>query len=73
MAMTGHRRLLAAVLIRATEDALGTDPEMAAEARRWLRMAGADLAEQLDVLPERVAAWVGELPDLPYEQLMLFD
>ena len=69
----GQRRLLAAMLIRATEDALGTDPEMAAEARRWLRAAGAGLAEQLDIPPERVVAWVGRLSTLPYEQLTLFE
>jgi hypothetical protein len=63
------RRLAAAMLLTAVEDAQSDDPALAAEARRWLSGAGAIWAEMLDISPERVTGWVGRLPVLPYEQL----
>lgn len=68
-----YRRVAAAILARAVLDALASDPGLAAPARRWLRTAGVDLAEQLDIPPGRVMTWVGELPGLPWEQLRLFE
>ena len=68
-----EQRLLAAVILRAVRDAQGDDPILAAEARRWLEATGSDLADLLDISPERVTAWVGQLPALPYEQLPLFE
>lgn len=67
------RRLAAAILARAALDALDDDPILAAPARRWLAAEGAPWAEQLDIPPERVMTWMGQLPALPWEQLTLFD
>jgi hypothetical protein len=67
------RRLAAAVLLVAVEDARSDDPALAAEARRWLAGEGVIWAEMLDISPERVIGWVGRLPVLPYEQLTFFD
>jgi hypothetical protein len=65
-----ERRFLAAILFRAVVDAQADeDPDLAAQARRWLARDGADLAELLDISPERVTGWVGKLTPLPYEQL----
>jgi len=68
-----HRRLLAAILLRAARDAACEDPETAAPARRWLWDAGAHWAELLDIPSERVWRWVTDLPDLPYEQMTLWE
>lgn len=65
-----ERRFLAAILLRAVADAQSySDPDLASQARRWLASAGADLADLLDIAPERVTGWVEELTPLPYEQL----
>jgi len=69
---TGYRRLLAAVLAQATQDARDADPALAAEARRWLAGDGAAWVTWLDIPAEQVLKWVGQLPALPYEQLTLF-
>ena len=68
-----YRRLVAAILVRAARDAQTDDPDLAAPARRWLARSGAAWAEMLDIPPERVTAWVGQLPALSYEQLALFE
>ncbi|RLC86469.1 MAG: hypothetical protein DRI79_09980 [Chloroflexi bacterium] len=68
-----YRRLVAAILVRAARDAQADDPDLAAPARRWLAGSGAAWAEMLDIPPERVTAWVGQLPTLFYEQLALFE
>jgi len=68
-----YRRVAAAIMARAALDAQASDPGLAAPARRWLRTAGVDLAEQLDIPPERVTLWVAGLQPLAYEQLTLFD
>lgn len=68
-----NRRLLAAILARAALDADCSDPGLAAPARRWLRREGTAWAEQLDIPPERVMIWMGQLPAMPWEQLTLFD
>jgi len=48
------RRLTAAILARAVQDADGGD----AEARTWLILHGLDLADaMLDIAPRRVLAW----------------
>jgi hypothetical protein len=70
---TGHRRLLAAMLFRAASDAQSPDPEVAAEARRWLSREGAAWMTWLDISPERVTTFLDDLPTLSYEQLTLFD
>jgi hypothetical protein len=70
---TGHRRLLAAMLFRAASDAQSADPEVAAEARRWLSSEGAAWVTWLDIPPERLSSFLNDLPILPYEQLRLFD
>ncbi len=67
------RKLVVAVLLTAVKDAQADDPVLAAEARRWLVSEGVHWAEMLDISPEQVVGWVGRLPDLPYEQLRLFD
>lgn len=68
------RRLVAAIVLQAVRDALEEgDPDLAAPARRWLADGGADLAEALDIHPERVEAWVSRLPALAWEQLPLFE
>ena len=65
-----ERQLLAAIILRAVADAQSdSDPDLASQARRWLTSAGADLADLLDIAPERVTGWVEELTPLPYEQL----
>ena len=71
--MSPERQLLVKVLLQAVEDAWSGDPELAAQARRWLRGAGAHWAELLDIPPERVRRWVTDLPALPYEQMTLWD
>jgi hypothetical protein len=69
-----NRRLAAALLLRAVQDAQANDPALAAEARRWLAGPGAVWAElALDISRERLALWMDQLPTLPYEQLTLFD
>jgi len=68
-----ERRFLAAILLRAVADAQDGDPDLAAQARRWLADVGPGLAELLDISPERVTGWVNELAALPYEQLSLFE
>ena len=45
MSENGPRRLLAAVLIRATKDALDANSDLATEARGWLGAVGGDLAD----------------------------
>ena len=65
------RRFLAAILAQAVVDAQSTDPSVAAPARRWLASAGAEMVQWLDISPSRVAAWVVDLPALPWEQLVL--
>lgn len=67
------RRLLAAILVRAVRDARGEDPQISGEARRWLQGPGADLAMILGFSPEEVEAWLTQLPELPVEQLPLFE
>ncbi|HIQ01297.1 MAG TPA: hypothetical protein EYH30_04075 [Anaerolineales bacterium] len=71
--MTTERQLLAKVLLQALEDARSGDPELAAQARRWLRTTGAHWAELLDIPPERVRRWVTGLPAPPYEQMTVWD
>lgn len=69
-----ERQLLAAIILRAVADAQSdSDPDLASQARRWLARDGADLAELLDIAPERVTGWVEELTPLPHEQLSLFE
>jgi hypothetical protein len=65
------RRFLAAILAQAVVDAPSTDPAVAAPARRWLASTGAEMVQWLDISPSRVAAWVVDLPPLPWEQLVL--
>jgi hypothetical protein len=65
------RRFLAAILAQAVVDAQSTDPGVAAPARRWLASTGAEMVQWLDISPSRVAAWVVDLPPLPWEQLVL--
>ena len=67
-----YRRFAAAILVQAVKDAKSGN-DYSAEARRWLRTAGCDLAEMLDIPPERVAAFLDGLPGPPYEQLSLLD
>jgi hypothetical protein len=67
------RRLLVAVLLAAIEDAQSKDPELAAEARRWLASEGVHWAEMLDIAPKKVTQWMSDLAPLPYEQLSLFE
>lgn len=68
------RRLAAAIVLQAVRDAQEDgDPDLAAPARRWLACAGVDLAEVLDIPPERIEAWLRKLPSLTYEQLPLFE
>jgi|GEM_PF-3555859 len=64
MSENGPRRLLAAVLIRATRDALGANNDLATEARGWLGAVGGDLVTLLDIPPARLAAWLAALPAL---------
>jgi hypothetical protein len=61
------------MLLQAVRDAQGADPVLAAEARRWLRGEGIHWAEALNIVPDRVHAWLAQLPALPYEQLTFFD
>ncbi len=58
------RRLLAALLWRATRDAESGDPFLAANGRRFLQGEGSGLAEMLDVDPERVRVWLEGLPEV---------
>ena len=68
------RRLAAALLLRAVKDAQADDPELAAEARRWLSSQGVLLVElALDIHRERLARWVDRLPALSHEQLTFFE
>ena len=68
------RRLAAALLLRAVKDAQADDPELAAEARRWLSRQGVLLVElALDIHRERLARWVDRLPALSHEQLTFFE
>jgi hypothetical protein len=69
MSDNGPRRLLAAVLIRATRDALAAQGDLATEARGWLTMVGGDLVMLLDIPPERLAAWLATLPAPSIESL----
>jgi hypothetical protein len=64
MSENGPRRLLAAVLIRATRDALGANGDLATEARGWLGAVGSDLVTLLDTPPAHLAAWLAALPAL---------
>lgn len=54
-----HRRLAAAIILRAIRDARSGNGH-AAEARRWLASdpLAADLLDALDIRRERVTAWV---------------
>ena len=58
--LVAYRRLACAILARAVRDAKSGNGH-SAEARHWLAGEGADLAEQLDIAPSRVAAWVDGL------------
>ena len=71
MNRSASHRLLAALLLRAVQDAQDADPELAVEARRWLVGEGLVWAETLDLDRARVIEWVEGLPALPFEQLML--
>jgi hypothetical protein len=64
------RRLAAAVLLRAAQDAQGDDPTQVAPARAWLQGQGAELARALDLEPSRVRGWLAELS--PELQPLLF-
>jgi len=66
------RRLAAAMLLQAARDVEAEDPDLAAEARRWLAGEGVDLVEALGVPVGRVETWLQGLPGLPWEQLPLF-
>jgi hypothetical protein len=68
-----ERQIAVKMLLQAVRDAQGDDPVRAAEARRWLQSAGADLAGRLGIPPDRVTSWTSQLPALPYEQLSLFE
>ncbi len=69
-----NRRLAAALLLRAMKDAQADDPELAAEARRWLIGQGVFWFElALDIRRERLARWLDQLPTLPHEQLTFFE
>ncbi len=69
-----NRRLAAALLLRAMKDAQADDPELAAEARRWLIGQGVFWVElALNIRQERLARWVDQLPTLPHEQLTFFE
>lgn len=61
--LVAYRRLACAILVRAARDARSGNG-CASEARDWLAGEGADLAEQLDIAPSRVAAWVDDLRTL---------
>lgn len=60
------RRLAAATVLKAVQDAQDGDPL----ARQWLAEDGAALAEALDLPAEKVTTWVGDLPPVP--QPLLF-
>jgi hypothetical protein len=61
----GPHRLPVIVLIRATQDALDANCDLATEARGWLGAVSGDLLILLDIRPECLTAWLMALPPLP--------
>ena len=67
---TPEKRAVAALLIQAARDAQSKDPALAGPARRWLEEGADGWAEELDIHPDRVEAWLGDLPPLAQPLLL---